>query len=316
MSHDVLTVDILRGLDVESRHLVDAVVVDVDGTVVETWGDRDRLIMPRSTAKPIQALPLIETGASAAFELDEAELALACASHNGEKAQVDKVLAWLHRLELSVDHLECGDQPPILEEALIDLIANGGRPGPEHNNCSGKHTGFLTVCRHLDLPTAGYIEPSHPLQTGHITPALSQACRVDLSRQQPSIDGCGIPVWRIPLVNLAAGWARLTRPGAGSKLLAAMMAEPFFVAGTDRSSTVLMTDPLRPIAVKGGAEGVFCGAVIDDGLGITLKVRDGAGRAADVAMTHILTRLGAVTERSYPLTNWAGTEVGSMRVAA
>ena len=315
MTRSPLTIDVLRGREVESRHVVDAVIVDADGTVIDGWGDVDRLVMPRSAAKPIQALPLVETGAAAAFELDDVELALACASHNGEEAHVDRVLAWLHRLGLSTDDLECGDQAPIHQPSLIELVALGNRPGPEHNNCSGKHSGFLSVCRHVGIPTAGYINPQHPLQTEYITPALSEVCGIDLEGQIPAIDGCGIPVWQIPMTNLATGWARLTKSSAGSRLLGAMMAEPFFVAGTDRSSTSIMTDPLRSVGVKGGAEGVFCGVVIEDRLGIALKVRDGAGRAADAAMHHILDKLDVVEPESHRLTNWAGTEVGSVRVA-
>lgn len=310
-----MTVDVFRGLEVESRHVVDAVIVDGDGVVVDGWGDVDRMVMPRSAAKPIQALPLIESGAAAAFELDDVELALACASHRGEEAQVDRVLAWLHRLELSADDLECGDQAPFHEPSLIALVALGNRPGPEHNNCSGKHSGFLSICRHVGLPTADYINPRHQLQTDYVSPALSETCGIDLADQTPAIDGCGIPVWQVPMTNLAAGWARLLKSSAGSRLLEAMMAQPYFVAGTDRSSTVIMTDPLRPVAVKGGAEGVFCAVVIEDGIGIALKVRDGAGRAADAAMHHILAELDVVEPVSHRLTNWAGTEVGSVRVA-
>ncbi len=315
MSSPPLTVEVTRGQEVESRHLVDAVVVDADG-VVESWGDADRQVMPRSASKPIQALPAVESGAAAGFELDQVELALACASHNGEEAQVDRVMAWLNRLDLSADDLECGKQPPIHQPSLVELIASGQRPGAQHNNCSGKHAGFLTVCRHLDLPTAGYITPDHPLQADHVTRRMAEVCEVDLSGQVPGADGCGIPVWHIPMTNLAAGWARLLTLNSGMTLLEAMMAEPYFVAGTDRSSTELMGRTLRPAAIKGGAEGVYCGVVIDDGYGIALKVRDGAGRAADIAMEHILDRLGVVEAQTDRLTNWAGTEVGVVRIGS
>ncbi len=167
---------------------------------------------------------------------------MACASHNGEWAQVDRVAAWLHRIGLDEGDLECGPQGPSHEPAFVELIRSGGAPGPEHNNCSGKHAGFLTVCRHLDLPTAGYIGPDHPLQRDHVTPALSQMCGTDVSGQFPAVDGCGIPVWQIPLAGLARGWGRLADRGAGRTLLAAMVAEPYFVAGSERSCT---RDPAR-----------------------------------------------------------------------
>ncbi|MDH5519975.1 MAG: asparaginase, partial [Acidimicrobiia bacterium] len=151
-----LLVEVSRGGRVESRHEVDAVVVDRHGSIVESWGEAERPVMPRSSAKPLQAIPLITSGAAAAFGVDDAELALACASHNGERDHVDRVLAWLDRLSLGADDLECGTQYPVHEPAFVDLVASGGEAGPEHNNCSGKHTGFLSICRHLDLPTAGY----------------------------------------------------------------------------------------------------------------------------------------------------------------
>ncbi len=271
--------------------------------------------MPRSSAKPIQAIPLIASGAAAAFDVDDAELALACASHNGEQGHVDRVLDWLRRLSLSAADLECGPQHPVFEPAFVELVAAGRPAGNEHNNCSGKHTGFLTVCRHLDLPTATYIRPDHPIQRDHVTPAMEALCRFDASAQQPAIDGCGIPVWEIPLVDLARGWARLTDPGPGSTLLNAMIAEPWYVAGSDRSSTRFMTDARTPVAAKAGAEGVYCAALLDDGTAIALKVRDGAARAADAAMEHILAGLGAIDAVHHPLHNRAGTVVGSIGVA-
>ncbi len=310
-----LVVNVTRGPEVESRHEVDAVIVDGDGNVVESWGDADRSVMPRSSAKPIQAVPLITTGAAAAFDVDEVELALACASHNGESGHVERVLAWLERLSFGPEVLECGSQNPVFEPALIELVSSGGDAGAEHNNCSGKHTGFLTVCRHIDLPAEGYLQPDHPLQRDHITPALEHYCRFDSSAQVPSIDGCGIPVWQVPLVDLARGWSRLAASDPGATLLSAMRSEPWYVAGTDRSSTRFMTDPLKPVAVKAGAEGVYCGVLPEEGVALAVKVRDGAFRAADVAMEHLLVGLGVVASTEHTLSNWAGTSVGTVEVA-
>ena len=289
-------------------------MVDRSGDIVESWGDADRLVMPRSSAKPIQAVPLISSGASEAFELDDVELALACASHNGEPVHIDRVLAWLNRLSLGPENLECGPQYPGFEPAFFDLVTSGGTSSPQQNNCSGKHSGFLTVCRHLDLPTSGYIDPGHPLQRNHVTAAMEEYCRFDSSAQTPAIDGCGVPVWEVPLVDLARGWSRLTEPGPGVTLLGAMMAEPWFVAGTGRSCTRFMTDPRKPVAAKVGAEGVYCAALPDEGVAIALKVRDGASRAAEMAMEHLLVGLEAVAPTKHPLTNWAGTVVGSLTI--
>ena len=311
---DPLVVDVTRGDRVESRHEVDAVVVDRDGSIVRSWGDAERLVMPRSSAKPIQAIPLIASGAAGAFDVDDVELALACSSHNGEQGHVDRVLAWLDRLSLGTENLACGPQYPVHDPAFVELIAAGGGADAEHNNCSGKHAGFLTVCRHLDLPLDGYINPDHPLQRDHITPVMEELCRFDASSQTPAIDGCGIPVWSMRLVDLARGWSQLTEGGPSLALLQAMISEPWFVAGSDRSSTRFMSEALQPVAAKGGAEGVYCAALIDTGTAVALKVRDGASRAADAAMEHILVGLGAVSAAEHPLHNRAGTVVGAIEV--
>ncbi len=319
-----MIVEVRRGGLVESRHEVDAVVVSLDGPdgsvdVVEAHGDADRLVMPRSAIKPIQAVPLVRSGAFDAFDLEQADLALACASHNGEAAHVERVAGWLERLGLSAANLECGPEWPIFQPASDVLKAAGIDRGPQHNNCSGKHSGFLTVCTHLGLDPEGYINPDHRLQRDHVTAAIEEFCRFNLTDQTPVVDGCGIPVWSIPLSSLAAGWSRLAASVEGSRIVGAMMAEPFFVAGTGRGCTQFMSDALKPLAVKVGAEGVYCGVVAvsdnDDSaryLGIALKVRDGARRAAEVAMASILERYGALPRREWPLHNHAGRLVGEL----
>lgn len=323
-SHAPLPVEVLRGEWVESRHLVDAVVVgwDQDGPVVqESWGEPEGEMMPRSAAKPLQALPLVRSGAADAFGLDDVELALACASHNGERAQTQRVDNWLNRIGFSVADLECGAQRPQRDEDKAELWASGGKADPVHNNCSGKHAGFLTVCRHLGLSHVGYIEPDHGLQRDHVTPAMEELCGVSLSDTSPGIDGCGIPVWPMPLSALASGWLRLANDQSGRRLLQAMVDQPYFVAGTGRACTRIMTDATAPVAVKVGAEGVY-GAVLlgpdgdRAGPAVALKVRDGATRAAEVAVEWLLERLGVFSPGPNRLTNHFGTEVGRLRIQA
>ncbi len=310
-----LIVEITRGVEVESRHEVDAVVVDLAGKIVAGWGDTDRTVLPRSAGKPLQALPLITTGAADAFGLSDIELALSCASHNGEPDHVNRVETWLARIGFPEDTLECGAHAPGYRPAADDLVRGGIEPGPRHNNCSGKHTGFLTVCRHLDLDPSGYIGPDHPVQANQITAALEDLCMVDLSGQTPGIDGCGIPVWAIPITALARGWARLAHRGAGRRLLDAMIANPFYVAGTERACTRIMNDARHATAVKTGAEGVFCASMGDDRLGVAVKARDGNSRASEAAIEFILDRHGTYdAPSSRPLRNHAGTEVGEIRV--
>ena len=314
-----LVVEVTRGDRLESRHEVDVAIVDADGRLVRAHGDAHREVMPRSACKPVQALPLVTTGAADAFSLGSVELALACASHDGEPGHVSAVRAWLDRLGLDAGALACGSHLPMHAGSAADMVAAGDTPDQTHNNCSGKHVGFLTVLRHLDLPLDGYLAPSHPLQADHVTPALAEACRVDLASQVPGIDGCGIPVWSVPLDGLAGAWAGLGSAAAGApatRLLDAMRAEPFHVAGSDRTCTRIIRAASGSAVVKTGAEGVFCAALPASGLGLGLKVRDGARRAADAAVLHLLTDLGCLPDNGPELLrNWAGTIVGQVRVA-
>ena len=311
-----LLVEATRGDQVESRHEVDAVVATADGTMLESWGDPDRLVLPRSAVKPVQALPLVTTGAADAFGLGPVELALSCSSHDGEADHVVALSGWLARIGCSVDDLACGTHLPLAESAAAALLTTGGSSSPLHNNCSGKHVGFLTMCRHLGLPTDGYLSADHPLHREHVTPALAEAFGFNPDAQRPGIDGCGIPVWAVPLDRLATGWAGLATSEPGLRLLDAMAAEPFFVAGSDRACTRLIREAGGAAVVKTGAEGVYCGVVPATGVGIALKARDGARRGSEAALTWVLGRLGVIDgDGTYPLTNHADTRVGEVRVS-
>ncbi|RMD63932.1 MAG: asparaginase [Alphaproteobacteria bacterium] len=312
---------------VESRHRVAIAVVDAGGHVVLARGDVERPIYPRSAIKPLQALPLIETGAAAAFTLDDRALALACASHNGEPRHTEVVEAWLRRIGCTVADLECGVHPPYHRPTAEALIRAGQAPSALHNNCSGKHAGFLTVARHLDVPTRGYIRFEHPVQQ-RVLGVLEAMTGLDLGAAPRGIDGCGIPVIGIPLGNLALAMARFADPhdqpqvrqDACTRLRAAMTGEPFMVAGSGRFCTRAIEAADARAVVKTGAEGVFCAAIPDSGLGIALKVEDGATRAAEVAMAAALIRFGvpgieAAGLHRTPLHNRAGTRVGEVRIA-
>lgn len=298
---------------VESRHEVDVAVVGADGHR-SGFGQPGRKVLARSALKPIQAFPLVATGAADAFGLGDRRLALSCASHNGEPGHVDEVVAWLADIGLDESALECGAHPPINGAAAETLVAGGVEPGPRHNNCSGKHSGFLTTCVHLGADPAGYIGPEHPVQAHHVTKAIEAACEVSLHDEVPVIDGCGIPVWELTLDALAGGWARIAGTDEGRRLYAAMAAEPFYVAGTGRMSTRVMQATGGPIAVKGGAEGVFCGIHVESGLAWAVKARDGAGRAAEAALLWVMRDLGFEPGVEIDaLVNAAGTTVGEIR---
>jgi L-asparaginase II len=295
-------VEVVRGASVESRHRGAVAVVDAAGKIVRSLGDVDRLVYPRSSLKPIQALPLLETGAADGFALSHEELALACASHRGEPIHVEKVGAWLAKIGLGAADLECGAHPPRHEPSFAALLREGRPPSPLHNNCSGKHAGFLTTARWLKEPTRGYIEADHPVQL-RVARTAGEMAGLDLSRAPRGRDGCGIPVIALPLSALATAMARLADPrglgehrrAAVARILDAMAKAPLLVDGTGGMTTTVMTVASASVRLKPGAEGVFCAALPALGLGVAIKIEDGGGRAADLAMASLLDRLGCFT---------------------
>jgi L-asparaginase II len=298
MTSNPVLVEVTRGSAVESCHRGAFAVVDASGKIVWAAGDPQMPVYPRSAAKPLQALPLIETGAADRFNLGNKELALACASHKGEPAHVAAIEHWLARIGLHASHLECGVQAPRTAEAAEKVIRDGAPLNAAYHNCSGKHTGFLTACMACGDATLGYIEPGHPAQE-RVTRALSEMTGCDLARVPLGRDGCGIPVYCMPLASLALGMARLADPSgltaararAARRLLQAMAAEPYYVNGTGGFTTEAMR-AVPNLRVKGGFEGVYTAALPDIGFGIALKIDDGAMRAAECAMAHILLHLG------------------------
>lgn len=310
-----LVVEATRGPLVESRHLVDAAAVDASGRVIEAYGEIDAPVYPRSACKPLQALPLVERGAADAFGLSDKELALACASHNGEPVHVEAVLAWLARIGLSDEDLECGAHLPRQEPVLTEFVRSGAPLRQAHNNCSGKHAGMLTTAVHLGEPVRGYVGRAHPVQR-RVAAAMGEICDVRLDAY--GVDGCGIPTFAVPLRNLALGMARLPLRPAGARIVAAMTAEPYMVAGRGRACTELMQAAGGAAVVKTGAEGVYMAALPAQGVGLALKARDGAGRAAEIAVARLLARFGVIPEAlaRRPVRNVRGLDVGELRIAA
>jgi L-asparaginase II len=307
-------------------------VVDAGGRVRAAWGEADAPTFPRSAIKAIQALPLIETGAAEAFAVSEPELALAASSHSAEPVHVQAVARWLRRLGLDADDLECGPHPPIDRKAAEALVREGSAPARTHNNCSGKHTGFLTVARHLGVPTKGYTLADHPVQR-LVTRAIAEMTEVDVAHVAVGVDGCGIPTLGLPLSGLARAMARIADPSglpesrvaAIGRLRKAIAAHPLLYAGTGRFTTRLLGAVGDRLFVKSGAEGVFAAAIPAQGLGVALKVEDGAGRANEVAMLHLLRWLGAIDAATmeglgpvalHAVTNTQGKTVGEVRAAS
>ena len=327
-----LLVEVTRGTQVESRHRASVAVVDTAGALVLSAGDTERPVYARSAIKSLQAIAVVESGAADAFELSPPELALTCASHSGEPRHVEAVTAWLQRLGLSAADLECGPQLPGYEPALIALLAGGGQATAAHNNCSGKHSGFLTLARHLGVPTRGYVNYEHPVQQ-RILGVMEGLTGLDLGAAPRGIDGCGIPVIGVPLGNLALAMARLGAPddqpearqAACARLRRAVAAHPFMVAGTGRFDTRVMELTGEKAFIKTGAEGVYCAAFPELGLGVAIKVDDGAGRAAEILMARLLARFEILGEAqaarlgglfTAPVLNRAGRSVGEIRPAA
>lgn len=313
---------------VECRHSVRCAVVDADGIVIEQFGDSEAIVFPRSSIKPIQALPFIETGAADACFAATHEIALSCASHNGEETHAHNVEAWLTRLQMNEQDLECGSHRPTLISAADALVRANRAPCPLHNNCSGKHAGFLATAKHLGEDPTGYIGRDHAVQK-RVRAAIESMCDVDLTDAPEGIDGCGIPVIGMPLSAFAFGLARMAAPAAlaegraaaASRIVSAMIAAPEMVAGTERFDTDVMAAG-DTVACKTGAEGVFAAILPAQGIGIALKVDDGATRASEAAMAAMLLRHANPEARQRTVlegyvdkavTNAAGRVAGAVR---
>ena len=289
MSMDPIVVEVRRAGVVEARHLVHAVAV-ADGKVQEIAGDPTFMTYFRSSAKPIQALPLLRLRP----DLDDAEVAITCASHLHRADQLAPVRSLLAKACASEDDLECGGEPTRLE-----------------HNCSGKHAGMLLLCRERGWPSEGYRLPEHPCQQA-VVAEVCAAAEVDPTVVETSPDGCGVVTVALPLERMAHAYARLPALVGGGRAIAAMQAHPSLVRGPGEADTELMR--LGGWVAKGGAEGLLC-AVSDDGLGLALKVEDGASRAVRPALAFVLERLArdAGTLGDVPLTNSRDELVGELR---
>lgn len=326
-----IAVEVTRGGLVESVHRAHACIVDAGGRVLARWGDVDRVVYPRSANKALQAIPLVETGALDAFGLGSEELALACSSHSGEPVHTGLAARWLERIGCTVDDYECGSHLPYDAATAEAMIRRGEEPTALHNNCSGKHAGFLTTARHRGEPLRGYVRFEHPVQQ-RILGVLEQMTGQDLSRAPWGVDGCSIPTIGVPLGALAYAMARIADPvdlpdrraEAVARIRAAWGRHPHLIAGTGTFDTRMMAAAEGAVLVKGGAEGVGCAVLPEAGIGIALKVEDGAARAREVAMAALIRAAGALTDAQWaraeglltvPVPNRRGTGTGVIRPA-
>lgn len=328
MTNPVVMSEIWRGGLLESLHTGHAVICDAGGDIVQAWGDPNIVVLPRSSSKMIQALPLIESGAADARGLSTRQLALSCASHNGAHIHTSSVQNWLDDLGLAESDLRCGSHDPEDTEAHEGLIRAFAKPNQLHNNCSGKHTGFLTLTKHLKAGSE-YVEPDHPVQkacleafesvTGEVSPGYA-------------IDGCSAPNFMTTLHGMARAMAfyaaasegRDARQTAARRLWQAMVAHPELVAGEGRACTELMRACTEPVALKTGAEAFFIAIIPGRKLGVAVKIVDGGARGAQCAIAAILVRLGVLdadhpAARKFinaPITNCRGLTTGMIKPAA
>ena len=331
-----ILVDVMRGNAIESTHCGALAVLDADGAVVASLGDIQRPIFPRSAVKVLQALPLVASGAADRLGLTDDELAIACASHGGEKIHAQTAARMLAKAGLDANALECGTHWPYLDSAARALAAGGREPSALNNNCSGKHAGFLCLACALhggkpDLQqyVRGYVGAEHPVMR-EVTAALQAATGHDLANTPRGIDGCSIPTFAIPLRHLALAFARVGtgigltagHADAAKRLRTAVAKAPYLVAGSGRFDTRVMERLGARVFCKVGAEGVYCAALPERGLGVAIKVDDGNNaRAAEVVMAALIEAFVTLDEgeatfmrslSDLQMNNWNGIEVGRL----
>ena len=319
---------------VESRHLCNAVICNSAGEVVASFGDKNFSTFPRSAIKMLQAVAFAESEAASRFALDEECAALACGSHSGEEKHVGKVRNWLEKIGLSEKNLECGSHAPLDKNSANILAERGQKPLPAHHMCSGKHCAMLSLARAQSWEIEGYCEHEHPVQQ-RVTEICSQFFEHELSEDTRGRDGCSIPTFAVPLVVLAKGMARFGEPDrlmraknsqalekrslAAKRVFQAVVAKPFFVAGSRQADTIMIEKGRGDFTVKSGAEGVYTAVIPKLKLGIALKCSDGTNRAAKSAIALLLKELDLLVASeadsfaNKPLVNFRGLNVGAIR---
>lgn len=330
-------VEVRRGGITESRHRGHIVAVQPDGTVMAQLGALETVTFLRSSAKPFQALPLVVSGAADRFGFTDREVALACASHNGEPIHTELAASMLKKIGLGPEALKCGVHEPYSVEAAQQLRERGETPTVLHNNCSGKHAGMLAVAVHLGAPTETYNKPEHPVQIA-IAKTIAQFSGVPVEDLAVGIDGCSVPVFGITVKAMALAYARLVAPPrtfdeatrkACARIVRVMNAYPELIGGTsDRLDTEIMRAAPGVLVSKVGAEGVYTAGVLPNdewpyGLGVAIKIEDGENqRARPTVVIEALRQLGVLRDESleavahyafFPVRNRPGDIVGEVR---
>ncbi len=329
-------VEVKRGSITESRHRGHIVVVEPDGNIIASAGALATVTFLRSSAKPFQAIPLLVSGAADRFGFTDREVALACASHNGEPIHTEIVASMLRKIGLGVEALRCGVHEPYGVEAARELQERGEQPNALHNNCSGKHAGMLAVALHLGASIDNYESPENPVQKA-IADIVSQFSGVPVTDMAIGIDGCAAPIFGMTVKAMALAYARLVSPPEGfdqstrsacERIVRVMNAYPELIGGTsDRLDTEIMRATPRRVVSKVGAEGVYTAGINPceewpNGLGLALKIEDGDDkRARPTVVVETLRQLGVLRDESleavakyafFPIRNRRGDLVGEI----
>lgn len=322
-----------RGDAIESEHEAAIAVADSQGRLVAAAGDPDLFAYFRSSAKPFQAIPLVESGAADAFGFTASELAFCCSSHYGEAGQQQSVVTMLEKIGAEPGLLQCGAAPPLDGAELARVSLGLVDATPLQNCCSGKHAGMLATCLYLGYPTESYLSPEHPLQR-QILEIVADAMQVDPAAVSLAVDGCSVPTFGARLTDFARAYAALAAPAqspsarmrmhesAVARLLGAMAAYPENIAGPGSIDTELMRLSNGSVVAKIGAEGLLCLAVPAHELGIAIRIHDGSYRGLNVLAVSVLEQLGLVeptvltamrSELVQPVINANGWTVGEVR---
>ena len=324
MSEDM--VNVYRGELIESIHQGDIAVVSDEGKVLYEFGDSKKITYWRSAAKPVQALPVISSGAAEKYNLTDKEIAIMCASHSGEDQHVEVVKGILDKIGLKESDLECGTHPPLNKKTARRLWKEGKEPPLIRNNCSGKHAGMLTLCKYYDWDIKGYPKLNHTLQD-HLLDVISEIASYPREEIYTGEDGCGVVVYGLPLKNMAYAFARLSNPEtlpskyreAAQRITRSIEKYPELVGGSKRFNTELLKVSDNEIFAKSGAEAVFCVGHEQKNIGLALKVKDGRSRAVKPAVVEAMKQLDWLSNKQleelnkfheYSIKNHHGNQVG------
>ena len=313
-----LDVSVSRGQGTESEHRVHAAVVGEGDELLGAARDGNAFTFWRSCAKPFQVIPFLASGGFDELGWDDAQLAVSCASHGGEPEHVALVEGMLHDIGLEEGDLACGPHEPSSQRGAKILRESGGRPSRLHNNCSGKHAAMMAMARHKGWPTQGYERPDHPVQR-HVLHEVALWTDLACGKIVQAVDGCGVVVFGMTLERMARAYSRFAIAAARGeefprRVVDAMSNHAFLVGGTDRFDSALIAETGGRVVSKVGAEGVHCAMLTERGIGVAVKVEDGAQRAQVPALLRLLQELEALpTPLSPRLADWMRRPVKNTR---